>query len=171
MYRPQPAVRRLALRRRSRTLQHDRCCFRPGSALQEAPNAAGKPGLSHMTEHGEEKGVVPASTLDFATYGLGVGMRSQDVESEPAQDSEVLGSIVLSRPVAVLVEVDVEDPVQLVLDGPVAARDLQQSFGGHVFRQQVVAHDRWIGGISAPASARGDAADGSDAWETMDAGQ
>ncbi|MEA2895442.1 MAG: hypothetical protein QOJ84_1057, partial [Bradyrhizobium sp.] len=36
-----------------------------------------------MTEHGEEEGIVPASTLDFATYGFGVGMSLEDVEREP----------------------------------------------------------------------------------------
>src|SRR5580692_11084626 len=85
-----------------------------------SPQAAG---LSHMTKHCEEEAVVPASALDFSAYRCGTGMGSQDVECEPAQDGEVLGSIVHSGPIAVLVEVDVEHPVQLVLDGPMTARD------------------------------------------------
>src|SRR3954467_15960669 len=110
-----------------------------------SPQAAG---LSHMAEQGEEEAVVPAGALDFPTYGGGTRTRSKDVEREPAQDGEVLGSIVHSRPVAVLVEVDVEYPVQLVLDGPMTARDRQQPLGGHMLGEQIVAHDRRLGTIA-----------------------
>jgi hypothetical protein len=77
-----------------------------------------------MTKHSEEEAVVPTGALDFAAYGCWTGMGSKDVECEPAQDGEVLGSVVQSRPVAVLVEVDVKHPVQLVLDGSMTAYDL-----------------------------------------------
>src|SRR5882757_10805304 len=124
-----------------------------------------------MTEHGEQEGVVPARALDFATDGFGVGMGLEDVEREPAQDSEVLGSVVLSRAVAILVEVDVEYPMELVLDAPVTARDLQQPLGGHVSGQQIVPHHRRVGGIAMQSSARCDAADRDDAGEAMDGRQ
>src|SRR6476619_1240177 len=88
-------------------------------------------GLSHMAEQGEEEAVVPAGALDFPAYGGGTRTRSKDVEREPAQDGEVLGSMIHSRPVAVFVEVDVEHPMQLVLDRPMTARDRQQPLGGH----------------------------------------
>ncbi len=68
-----------------------------------------------MTEHGEEEGVVPAGALDFAPYRCGIGMGSEDVEGEPAQNGEVLGRVVLSCPIAILGEMDVEHPVELVL--------------------------------------------------------
>lgn len=68
-----------------------------------------------MTKHGEDEAVVLTGALDFPAYRCGSRMGSEDVESEPAQEGEVLGSIVHSRPVAVLVEVDIEDPVQLVV--------------------------------------------------------
>lgn len=129
------------------------------------------PGLLHMAEQGEEEAVVPTGALDFSTYRGGTRTRSKDVEREPAQDGEVLGGIVHSRPVAVLVEVDVEHPVQLVLDGPMTARDLQQSLGGH---------GTWTAGSSARPAARRvcpatacatDAADRNDAWEAVDGSQ
>src|SRR3981189_3184906 len=87
---------------------------RPKAAYASPPSA----GLSHLTEHGEEEAVLPPCAFDFSAYGRGTGMGSKDVEGKPAQDGEVLGSIVHSGPVAVLVEVNVEHPVQLVLDGP-----------------------------------------------------
>src|ERR1700675_1986222 len=128
-------------------------------------------GLSHMTKHGEEEVVVPTGALDFSAYGCWTGMGSKDVECEPAQDGEGLGSIVHSRPVAVLVEVDVEHPVQLVLDGPMTARDLQQPLGGHVLGQQGIAYGRRLGTIAMQLPARGDAADRNDAREAVDASQ
>src|SRR5258708_31293212 len=103
-----------------------------------------------MSQHGEEEGVVPTGAFDFSTYGRGTGMGSKDVECEPAQDGEVLGSIVHSGPVAVLVEVNVEHPVQLVLDGPVTARDLQQPFGGHMPGQQVIRSEEHTSELQSP---------------------
>src|SRR5215203_1547010 len=112
---------------------------------QPSPASAG---LSHMAEQGEQEAVVPAGALDFSAYGGGTGTRSKNIEREPAQDSEVLGSIVLPRSIAILVEMDVEHPMQLVLDRPVTARDLQQSLGGHRPGEQVIAHDRRLGAFA-----------------------
>ena len=47
--------------------------------------------------------------------------------------------------------------MQLVLDAPMTAHNLQSSFGGHIFGKQVVAHDRLVGTPTMGASARGDA--------------
>src|SRR5262245_45555752 len=54
--------------------------------LHLSPLAAG---LSHMTEHGHEEGVVPAGALDFSPDRGGIGMGAQDIEGEPAQDGEI----------------------------------------------------------------------------------
>src|ERR1700687_5500078 len=81
-------------------------------------------GLSHMAERCHEEGIVPASTFDFAPYGCAIGVGSQDVEGKPAKNGEVLGSIVLSRAIAILGEMDVEHPMELVLDCPVTAGDV-----------------------------------------------
>src|SRR5436190_12201719 len=89
-----------------------------------------------MAEGFHEEGIVPAGAFDFAPYGCGVGVGSQDVEGEPAQNGEVLGSIVLPRPIAILGEMDVKHPMELVLDGPVTAGDVQQPLRRHVFGQE-----------------------------------
>ncbi len=51
------------------------------------------------------------------------------VESEVAQHREVLGGIARTDAALVLVESNVEDPVELILDAPVAAHRLPESFG------------------------------------------
>src|SRR5579872_6541762 len=82
-----------------------------------------------MTEYGQKEGIVPAGAFDFAPNGSAVWMGSQDIESEPAESGEVLGSIVLARAIAILGEVDVEHPMELVLDAPMAASEMQQPWG------------------------------------------
>src|SRR5438067_3686084 len=111
-----------------------------------------------MAEGFHEEGIVPAGAFDFAPYGCGVGVGSQDVEGEPAQNGEVLGSIVLPRPIAILGEMDVKHPMELVLDGPVTAGDVQQPLRRHVFGQEKVANDRRPGALVLQASPRGDPA-------------
>src|SRR5262245_36841194 len=91
-----------------------------------SPQAAG---LSHMADGGQEEGIVPAGTLDFSLDRGAIGVGSQDVEGKPTQDGEVFGCVVLSGAVGVLGEVDVEHPMELVLDGPMTARDVQQPLG------------------------------------------
>jgi hypothetical protein len=100
-----------------------------------------------MTDCSHEEGIVPAGAFDFAPQGCGVGESSQDVEGEPAKNGEVLGSIVLSRAVAILGEMDIEHPMKPVLDAPVTAGDMQQPFGGEVFGQEIMANDRRIGAL------------------------
>jgi hypothetical protein len=51
---------------------------------------------------------------------------SQNVEGEPAEDGEVLGAGVGAVAGAVLVEGDVEDPIEAVFDGPVGADGLSE---------------------------------------------
>ena len=110
--------------------------------------AAAGAGLSHVGDEVEEEGVVPSSAFDFLTHGGRIWMRANDVDCEAPQDREVLGTVVFSGSAAVLVEHDVEDPMQLVLDPPMTAHDLQQSFGGNVLGKQVVAHRRLFGTLA-----------------------
>src|SRR5215211_3519376 len=150
------------------------CCDRPCAPTRSAsgrPPSPFRAGLSHMTEHCHEEGVVPAGALDFAPYGCAIGVGLEDVEREPAQDSEVLGSIVLSCAISILGELNVEHPVELVLDGPMTARDLQQPLGGHIFGQEIMAHDRRVGAMAAQASARGDPAHRNDAGKAVERSQ
>ena len=115
----------------------------------------------------QKEGVIPACTLDFASYRGLVGDRLQDVECKLSQDGQVLGRVVLARPIAVLGEMDVENPVKLVLDAPVAPSDLQKPFWRHVCRQDIVANERLVGTLSPLAPAQCDPADGRKAGKAV----
>src|ERR1700687_6107361 len=121
-----------------------------------------------MAEYCHEEGIVPTGALDFAPYGCVIGVSSQDVEGKPAQNGEVLRSVVLSRAIDVLVEMDVEHPMEFVLDGPMAAGDLQQPLWGRVFGQEIVAYKRRVGALASQVSARSDPAHRSDTWKAVD---
>src|SRR6185437_5113764 len=86
-------------------------------------------GLSHIGEEGEEIILGPACALDLSAQRGRVVVAAQDVESEPAQDGEIWGSVVLSGAVAILVENDIEGPVQAVFDAPMFAHDAQHLGG------------------------------------------
>jgi hypothetical protein len=60
---------------------------------------------------------------------LGPGL-VEEVEGEAAKDGEVLGAVVAAVAGPVLVEGDVEHPVQAVLDRPVAADSAGGGLGG-----------------------------------------
>jgi len=124
-----------------------------------------------MAEGLHKEGIVPASTLDFEANGLAIGVGSQDVEGQPAQNGEVLWSIVLSRAVGVLGKMDVEHPMKPVLDTPMTAGDVQQPLWGDVFGQEVVAHDRSISALAPQVSSRCDPAHRSDAWKAVEGSQ
>lgn len=71
--------------------------------------------------------VVPASALDFAAYRGLKWKRLQDVETELSQEGKILGRMVLSRSITILGEMNVEYPMQPVLDAPMAPGDMQKS--------------------------------------------
>ena len=53
-----------------------------------------------------------------------------EVEGEVADDGHVGCAVALAQPGLVFAEIDVEHPVQPILDAPVAARRLGGAFGG-----------------------------------------
>jgi hypothetical protein len=112
-----------------------------------------------MTEGCHEEGIVPARAFDFAPQRGSIRVSSQDVEGEPAQNGEVFGSMIASRAIGVLGKMDVEHPVELVLDAPMAASDVEQPLRRDVFGQQIVTHDGSVGTLTPQASARGDTSD------------
>ncbi|MBB4364140.1 hypothetical protein GGD65_005198, partial [Bradyrhizobium sp. CIR18] len=67
-----------------------------------------------MAEGGQEECVVPASALDFTPEGSAIRVGSQNIEGEPAQNGEILGGVVTARAVAILSEMDVENPMELI---------------------------------------------------------
>src|SRR5258708_21846090 len=124
-----------------------------------------------MAEGCQKEGIVPTSALDFAPQRSCIWVSSQDVEGEPAQNGDVLGSMVATRAVAVLGEMHVEHPMELVLDAPMAAGDVKQPFGRDIFGQDIVAHEGCIGALTPQASARSDAPHRNGTWKAVDANQ
>ena len=64
-----------------------------------------------MSKELKEEALVPCSKLHFAGNGSIIGVGSQDVEGDAAQDGKVLRPVVLSGPRVILVEDYVEWPV------------------------------------------------------------
>src|SRR5207244_958841 len=84
-----------------------------------APTLPARAGLSHVTQHIEEEGFVPSCSLEFATQrSLGVGVGADDVEGETPENGQVGWRVVLAISRQILVEHDVEHPMQAVFDGP-----------------------------------------------------
>src|SRR5262245_7811625 len=86
-------------------------------------------GLSHLGKYREEEHIVPSGLFDFSSDGSLVWVGSQEVESDLAQDGDVLRPVVFAISGAILVEDHVEDPVELVLDRPMGADDVEQLVG------------------------------------------
>src|SRR5258708_28226814 len=102
----------------------------------------GGAGLSHVPEHIDEEAVVPGSAFELASQGgLCVGMSASNIEGKPAQNGEVGGSVVFSASRLILVENDVERPVQEVFDAPMFPNDAQQFCGRVALGQKEVALD------------------------------
>ena len=81
------------------------------------------------------------------------------------------GAWSLARAVGVLGKMDVEHPMELILDTPMAAGDVEQPLGRDVFGQEIITHDGRIGALAPQASARGDAPHCSGAGKAVDASQ
>src|SRR5437660_7959490 len=84
-------------------------------------------------------------------------MSAGDIEGEAPQDGEVGWGIVLSIARQVLVEHDIERPMQVIFDGPVCAHDAHDILGAVVLAHQEVALD---GLVRAPLAR--DPGDGSE---------
>jgi hypothetical protein len=84
-----------------------------------------------MSKEFEEEVFAPHCAAHFTADGSVCGMHSQDVVGEAADDGEVFRSVILAGACVVLVEYDVENPMQLVLDAPMCAHDL-----GHFGRRE-----------------------------------
>ncbi|KAH2822370.1 hypothetical protein KXV85_002262, partial [Aspergillus fumigatus] len=110
-------------------------------------------GLSHMGQDGEKEVVVPSGLEHFVAGANWARCSLQGIEGQLADGGEIFRCMVLSTAAGVLVEQDVEDPVQVVLDAPVGAYDIEQLLGRQQARSQKVS-GRLLGrlaGIGAPA--------------------
>src|SRR5438270_7318506 len=100
---------------------------RPPVASLRRSTSPFRAGLSHVQEHVDEKAVVPPRPFELASQrGLCVGMRASDIECKSPQNGEIDGSVVFSTSRLILVENDVECPMQDVFDPPMFPCDAQQ---------------------------------------------
>src|SRR5262245_9967523 len=86
-----------------------------------APTLPWKAGLSHMSKEFVEEVFAPHRATHFAADGSGERMRSQDVLREPADYGKIFWRVVFARSRVVLVEYDIENPMEVVFDAPVGA--------------------------------------------------
>ena len=119
----------------------------------------------------QKEGVVPAGAFDFASYRGLKWKRLQDIERQLSHEGKILWRMVLSRPITILGEMNIEHPMQLVLDTPMALGYPQKFFWRHVFRQNIVADEGCIGTLPSQTSARCDAPDSCDTGKAVEFGQ
>src|SRR4029079_3034071 len=79
-----------------------------------------------MGERGEKEIVIPLGLEHFEANARRTRCGLQGIEGPLADQGEVFRSMVLAAAAGVLVEQNVENPVKVVLDTPVSARDLEQ---------------------------------------------
>src|SRR5580700_7230216 len=89
-----------------------------GRTPSPRPSPHGRVGLSHMGEGGEKEVVVPSGLEHFMADAGRSWCCLQDVDGELTDDGEVFRGMILAATAGVLVEQNVEDPVQVVLDAP-----------------------------------------------------
>jgi hypothetical protein len=92
-----------------------------------------------MGKEGKEKGVVPAGSFDLSPEGCLVRVGPEEIEGKLSQEGEVFGSIVLAVSGAILVEDDVEHPMEAILDRPVRPGDMEQLLGGERLGEEEMA--------------------------------
>jgi len=72
----------------------------------------------------QKESIIPSGAFDFAAYRGLQGKRLQDVKRDLSQESKILGRVVFPRSTPILGELDIEHPVQLIFDAPVASNYL-----------------------------------------------
>src|ERR1700742_4385467 len=111
----------------------------PNQALSQRSLSPFRAGLSHMSKEFEEEVFAPLGTAHFAADRAVGRVHPQDVLGQPTDDCKVLGRVVLARARVVLVEYNVEDPVQLVLDAPMGTHNLGQFGWRQLARERDIA--------------------------------
>src|ERR1043166_2890819 len=128
-------------------------------------------GLSLLTEQVEEEVFVPCCGFDFTAHRDGIGMGAKEIESQSAQDGEVLGGGVLSGALGIFGEDDIKDPVHLVLDGPVGANDMEEFFGWDIFGEEEVSGEGLVCRVPSGPPPGSNSGDGGDPGEGVEAGE
>ena len=94
--------------------------------------------ISKLSQQVCEEGVVPSCAFDFSSVRDFGFFGVENVEGHVAQDGEIVGSVVEAVSGLILVHGDVQHPMEAVLDGPMGARDLPETFGGHRRAEKVI---------------------------------
>jgi len=84
-----------------------------------------------MSDKRSEELVIPARLFYFPADGGLVGVRSQEVESDLAQERSVLRAVVLAVSGGVLAKVDIQNPCSFVFDLPMGSYNFDQRAGRH----------------------------------------
>ena len=87
-------------------------------------------GLSHVTKEFEKEGIVPSGALELEPQeSCCIGVSSSDIEGKTSEYGKVGRGVVLAIAGQILVEDDVERPMQAVFDGPMSTDDPQNILG------------------------------------------
>src|SRR5579883_2390356 len=87
----------------------------------------------------EKEVVIPGGLEAPATDAQALGLLlTQKIEREMTQDGKVLSGMALADAALILVEGDIQHPMDLILDPPMAPSRLPERFGGQVGAEQVV---------------------------------
>ena len=101
--------------------------------------------------------VVPPGFESFVAEGDFLGIGSECVEGEASQDGKIGRCVVVAASGEIFGKQDVELPMELVFDGPVATHRVEQLLGRHLARQGIAAQR--VAGLAvdrAPALDPGD---------------
>ena len=79
-----------------------------------------------MNKEVEEELFTPGGELHFSCWRAFIWMGGQCVESDAADDRQILWGVVFSRSGVVFVKNDIERPVTIIFDAPVQSDGLQQ---------------------------------------------
>src|ERR1700754_1635940 len=114
-----------------------------------------------MGESVEKEFVVPSGMEHLVADALRPGSCLEDVDGDLSEGSEVLGGMIFAGSAGILAEQDVEYPVEIVLDAPMGANDLEELLGGKFAREQEEA-DLGLGRLGVCVTPTVDAADGNE---------
>src|SRR5258707_15518720 len=93
-----------------------------------------------MSKEVEEELLFPSSEVHFSAYRSIIWVGPQDVDRDSAYDGKILWPVILAGPSVVLVEDNVERPMQLIFDGPMGPEQPQNTFWRQAFRQRHYVH-------------------------------
>jgi hypothetical protein len=119
-----------------------------------------------MGKDREKEVVVPSGLEHFVAGAYRTWRGLQGIDGQLSDDGEIFRSMVLAAAAGVLVEQNVENPVQVVLDAPVGAHDVEQFLGRQQARSQKVS-DPVLGSLAGIGTPTVDAANGSDSGEAV----